>query len=161
MVFTISEGAPYVRFVMSYSGRLQVFSWNRDSSDWTILTAWPDYECSRYGYCGFSGYCDYTETTPTCKCLEGFEPVDRGEWNAGSFKQGCRRKKALQCGDGFLALAGMKVPDKFVRVRKKVLKECEAECRNNNSCVAYAYANMNSSMMLIQLGALCGLVISS
>ncbi|TKW34486.1 hypothetical protein SEVIR_2G310400v4 [Setaria viridis] len=147
MVFTVSDGAPHVRYVMSYSGRLEIFSWNRDSSNWTMLTAWPSHECSRYGYCGFSGYCDYTEATPTCQCLEGFEPVDAGEWSTGRFEQGCRRKKPLRCGDSFLALPGMQVPDKFVRIRKKVLSECEAECRNNCSCVAYAYANLNSSIM--------------
>nr|CAB3454133.1 unnamed protein product [Digitaria exilis] len=33
--------------------------------------------CSKYGYCGPSGYCDYTDATPSCKCLDGFEHVGK------------------------------------------------------------------------------------
>jgi hypothetical protein len=147
IIFTVFEGAPPMRFVMSYSGRLQLLSWNRNSSDdWTVHVTWPDSsECSRYAYCGPSGYCDYTEATPACKCLDGFQPTDEGEWSSGKFSQGCRRKDPLRCSDGFLAMPGMKVPDKFVRIRKRTLEECVAECSSNCSCLAYAYANLNSS----------------
>jgi hypothetical protein len=147
MVFTTSDGAPPIRIVMSYSGKLETSVWNRNSSEWTTLVVSPDYECSRYNYCGPSGYCDHSDATPTCKCLEGFEPVDREEWSSARFSRGCRRKEALRCGDGdgFLALTDMKVPDKFVRVGRKTFQECAAECSGNCSCVAYAYANLNAS----------------
>ncbi|TVU10336.1 hypothetical protein EJB05_43860, partial [Eragrostis curvula] len=150
MAFTVSDGAPHVRCVMSDSGRFEVLGSNGASSDWRLLMAWPTYECSRYGFCGASGYCDYTDATPTCKCLHGFEPMNLEEWNSGRFSQGCRRKEALRCGggddDGFLALPGVQVPDRFVRVKNKALVACAAECRGNCSCVAYAYANLNSSV---------------
>jgi hypothetical protein len=146
VVLTVSNGAPPMRGVMSYSGLLELQIWNRDSSDWIILTTWPSsFECSKYGFCGTSGYCDYTDATPTCKCLDGFEPVDKEEWRNARFSQGCQRKEALQCGDGFLALPDMKVPDNFVRIRSKTLLECHAECIANCSCVAYAYASLNGS----------------
>ncbi|OQU89883.1 hypothetical protein SORBI_3002G289300 [Sorghum bicolor] len=147
IVFTMSEGAPPMRAVMSYSGRMELLGWNRNlSDDWTVHITWPDSsECSRYAYCGPSGYCDYTEATPACKCLDGFQPTDEGEWSSGKFSQGCRRKDPLRCSDGFLAMPGMKVPDKFVRIRKRTLVECVAECSSNCSCLAYAYANLNSS----------------
>jgi len=147
IVFTMSEGAPPMRLVMSYSGRMQLLSWNRNSSDdWTVHITWPDSsECSRYAYCGPSGYCDYTEATPACKCLDGFQPTDEGEWSNSKFSQGCRRKEPLRCSDGFLAMPGMKVPDKFVRIGRKTLQECAAKCSGNFSCVAYAYVNLNGS----------------
>ncbi|TVU10325.1 hypothetical protein EJB05_43848, partial [Eragrostis curvula] len=146
-VFTLSNGAPPFRFVMSYSGRLETQVWNMDLSNWAVLGVTPANDCSRYGYCGASGYCDYTGTTPSCKCLDGFEPVDKGAWSSGRFLQGCRRKEALRCGDGFVALSGMKVPDKFVRIRNKTLEECAAECGGNCACVAYAYATLNGSIL--------------
>ncbi|CAL5082721.1 unnamed protein product [Urochloa decumbens] len=145
MVFTVSDGAPPLQYVMSYSGRFELRVWNKDSLEWAVLTMSPDVQCSRYGYCGLSGYCDYTDATPTCKCLDGFEPVDKEEWSNARFSQGCQRKEALRCNDGFLALPDMKVPDNFVRIGRKNLKECAAECSANCSCVAYAYANLNRS----------------
>nr|CAB3454167.1 unnamed protein product [Digitaria exilis] len=45
----------------------------------------------------------------------------------------------------FLALPDMKVPDNFVRIGRKTLQECAAECSANCSCVAYAYATLNGS----------------
>jgi hypothetical protein len=61
-------------------------SWNRNSSDdWTVHITWPDSsECSRYAYCGPSGYCDYTETAPACKCLDGFQLQTRENGAAAS-----------------------------------------------------------------------------
>ncbi|XP_039835226.1 G-type lectin S-receptor-like serine/threonine-protein kinase At1g11300 [Panicum virgatum] len=145
-IITVSDGAPHLRSVMSYSGRVEGHVWKRDSSEWAMLGVYPDYECSRYGYCGPSGYCDHTDAnSPTCKCFDGFEPVDKEEWNNGRFSQGCRRKEAFQCGDGFLALPDMKVPDKFERIGRKTFQECAAECSANRSCVAYAYATLNGS----------------
>ncbi|KAF8759336.1 hypothetical protein HU200_010377 [Digitaria exilis] len=140
VIFTVSDGAPPIRSVMSYSGKVESSVWNRNSSEWAILVVSPDVQCSRYGYCGLSGYCDYTDATPTCKCFDGFEPVDKEEWS-----NGCKRKEALQCSDGFLALPGMKVPDNFVPIGRRTLKECATECSGNCSCVAYTYSNFNGS----------------
>jgi hypothetical protein len=72
MAFTVNDGAPPVRAVMSYSGRVETRIWDRVSSDWAMVAVSPNYhECSRYSYCGPSGYCDHTDATPTCKCLRG------------------------------------------------------------------------------------------
>ncbi|KAL6601392.1 hypothetical protein ACP70R_044612 [Stipagrostis hirtigluma subsp. patula] len=149
MLFTVSDGAPRMRYVMSYSGELVLQSWSNASLRWDDIDVWPPYECSRYGHCGPFGYCDQTAAVPTCECLDGFEPTSGEEWSSGRFSRGCRRKEALRCGDGegdgFLALPAMKAPDRFVLVGNRSLDECAAECRRNCSCVAYAHAKLSSS----------------
>ncbi|TVU10303.1 hypothetical protein EJB05_43826, partial [Eragrostis curvula] len=150
MSFTVSDGSPPTRYVVTDAGRFQLLSWSRNASAWTALESWPSSSCSPYATCGAYGYCDLS-TGPaeaTCKCLDGFEPASREEWSGGVFSRGCRRTQALApCGgeDGFLPFRYMKVPDKFVFVGNKSSDECAAECSRNCSCVAYAFANLSSS----------------
>nr|CAB3457796.1 unnamed protein product [Digitaria exilis] len=146
MTYSLSAGAAYTRYVLTDTGGFELHTWNTSSSAWVFLWDWTSGPCSRYGYCGPNGYCDYSDLSSMCKCLDGFEPTSMEEWKSGRFSQGCRRKEALRCGDnGFVAVKGMKSPDKFVLVENRTLQECEAECTGNCSCVAYAYANLSNS----------------
>uniref|UniRef100_I1QR28 Receptor-like serine/threonine-protein kinase n=2 Tax=Oryza glaberrima TaxID=4538 RepID=I1QR28_ORYGL len=135
--FAVPAGAPHTRYALTYAGEYQLQRWSAASSAWSVLQEWPT-GCGRYGHCGANGYCDNTAApVPTCRCLAGFEPAASA---------GCRRTVAVRCGDGFLAVEGMKPPDKFVRVANvATLEACAAECSGNCSCVAYAYANLSSS----------------
>ncbi|KAF6991010.1 hypothetical protein CFC21_008146 [Triticum aestivum] len=148
--FTVSDGASPTRYVITSSGEFQVFSWNGTASAWATLDSWPGSSgCSRYGYCGAYGYCD--NMAAACRCLDGFEPVNAAEWSDGRFDQGCRRKEALPpCGvldgAGFLPMPSMKVPGKFLlEGGNRSAEECAARCATNCSCVAYAYADLQSS----------------
>ncbi|XP_062199407.1 G-type lectin S-receptor-like serine/threonine-protein kinase RKS1 [Phragmites australis] len=147
--FSVSDGAPPTRYVVTSTGKFQLLSWSSNASAWTTLLSWPSRACSPYGSCGPYGYCDHTEAAATCKCLDGFEPTSREEWSGGTFSLGCRRSQALApCGGGdeFLAMPNMKVPDKFVLLgNMNSGNECAAECLRNCSCVAYAYASLRSS----------------
>ncbi|RLN34057.1 hypothetical protein C2845_PM03G05630 [Panicum miliaceum] len=144
ITFSLSDGAAHTRYVLTDSGDYQLQTWNSSSSAW-ILLGWTRGGCASYGYCGLNGYCDLTELPSACKCLDGFEPTSLEDWRSGRFSQGCRRKEALRCSDGFLALPGISSPDKFVLVKNRSLHECAAECTRNCSCVAYAYANLSTS----------------
>ncbi|KAJ1290707.1 hypothetical protein BS78_02G266000 [Paspalum vaginatum] len=149
--FTVSDGAPPTRYVVTDAGKFQLLSWNRNASAWATLESWPSSPCSPYGSCGAYGYCDLTQAVATCKCLDGFEPESQAEWSGGVFSRGCLRSQALApCGgegdDAFLAMPNMKVPDKFVLLGNMSSgEECAAVCRRNCSCVAYAYADLRSS----------------
>ncbi|KAM0829056.1 hypothetical protein ACQ4PT_067120 [Festuca glaucescens] len=140
MAFTLSPGAPRTRYVMARSGMFELQS--STSSRWDTLGRWPPHECSRYDHCGAFGYCDNTAATPSCHCLDGFEPASPEEWRDGRFEQGCRRKEELRCGDGeedmFLAVPLMKAPDRCVVVENKGAAQCAAECAGNCSC-AYPF----------------------
>ncbi|CAL5010525.1 unnamed protein product [Urochloa decumbens] len=135
-----------IRMEISYSGKVNILSWNSNMSAWTALYTQPAHRCNGYAYCGPYGYCDNSGTAPTCKCIDGFEPKDDEDWINGRFLEGCHRKKALRCSgkDGFLTLPGMKIPDHFLLIRNKSFDECTVECLSNCSCVAYAYANMST-----------------
>ncbi|GJN41386.1 hypothetical protein PR202_gn00755 [Eleusine coracana subsp. coracana] len=142
----IDSFALLIRMKINYLGKVNILRWDRNMSVWEALYTEPAHECNEYAYCGPYGFCDNNGTSPTCRCLDGFEPKDDEGWLIGRFSQGCIRKKVLRCsgGDTFLNLPDMKIPDHFLHIRNRSFNECASECRINCSCMAYAYANMST-----------------
>lgn len=139
-IYTVSEGSPYTRIWLDYTGKMRTQSWNSNTSSWMLVFERPHSSCDLYAQCGPFGYCDSTGDVPTCRCPEGFEPID-----GVNYSRGCRRKEALRCGkeDSFVTLPAMKVPDKFLYLRNRSFDQCAAECSRNCSCVAYAYDTLS------------------
>ncbi|CAM0902477.1 unnamed protein product [Alopecurus aequalis] len=142
VTYTISDNSTLMRMTLDYTGKLQFLSWNSHRSSWALFAEHPSAPCELYASCGPFSYCDITQITPACQCLDGFEPVD-----GINFSKGCQRKQALKCGkqSHFVAMSGMKVPDKFLHIRTRSFDECVAECTRNCSCTAYAYSDMSSA----------------
>ncbi|KAG6516760.1 G-type lectin S-receptor-like serine/threonine-protein kinase B120 isoform X1 [Zingiber officinale] len=145
LTISVSDSSPYTRYTLNHSGQLQLLSWDSASKLWQTFASAP-IGCQVYGSCGQFAYCDANGTVPACRCLEGFEPRSKTAWSGGDHSGGCSRERALLCdeGDSFLRVAGMKLPDQFVRVRNKMnMSECRSECSTNCSCQAFAYADLN------------------
>ncbi|TVU16224.1 hypothetical protein EJB05_39776, partial [Eragrostis curvula] len=138
--FSVSAGSPYTRLSLDYTGKLSLLSWNSKASAWAVIYEHPGARCDLYASCGPFGHCDSTATVPACRCLDGFVPVD-----AGNFSRGCQRMEALTCEKRthFVTMPGMKVPDKFLHIRNRSFDQCAAECSAKCSCTAYAYANIS------------------
>ncbi|XP_039772123.1 S-locus-specific glycoprotein S13-like [Panicum virgatum] len=139
LMFSVSDGSPSMYVRVASMGRYEFTVWNRTAAAWAVLEAHPGAGCDRYAACGPFGYCDATEASPACKCLDGFGASPSG---------GCTRREPLQCGGGdyFATLPGVKTPAMPVFVRNRSFDGCTAECRGNCSCTAYAYTNLSTAI---------------
>ncbi|XP_071706278.1 G-type lectin S-receptor-like serine/threonine-protein kinase At4g27290 isoform X2 [Rutidosis leptorrhynchoides] len=126
-------------------GSMVRLNWINATQSWVVNLATAVDICTPYGVCGPFGHCNYNNY-PACSCLDGFEPRQPDEWNAGNWSGGCQRKKPLKCGDkdGFLRLSGVKLPDSrhsWYNVNMSLV-ECKKACTINCSCTAYANLDM-------------------
>ncbi|KAF8409440.1 hypothetical protein HHK36_005516 [Tetracentron sinense] len=143
--FSLKNKSLASRLLMNHSGQLQRYIWLETSHVWNLLWYLPKDQCDNYRECGAYGICDIN-ASPVCKCLKGFEPKNPVDWYLSGGSGGCIRKSEFDCQKsyGFLRLKGMKLPDasqSFVD-KSMTLKECEALCRNNCSCTAYANSDI-------------------
>ncbi|PON63869.1 S-locus glycoprotein [Parasponia andersonii] len=62
--------------------RLYSFSLNVNTN-WTAEWASSNDRCDPQGLCGLNGFCTLIDQEADCKCLPGFDFVDKGNWTAG------------------------------------------------------------------------------
>ncbi|RWR88153.1 receptor-like serine/threonine-protein kinase SD1-8 [Cinnamomum micranthum f. kanehirae] len=134
------------RLVLNRTGHIERYTWDLESNDgiWKLYWRAPTDQCDEYSKCGPYGICNVNSSS-VCGCVKGFEPKTPKEWSLGVTSAGCVRKAKLECtGDGFLKLTEMKLPDSLQAFvdSSKSLEECEIECLNSCSCVAYASADI-------------------
>ena len=136
------------RFVLGQSGLVQHFSWNGKDSSWNLLFTVQEDRCDNYGYCGSYGSCNVNNTL-YCECLRGFKPKSPQDWKLLDWLDGCVRNDPRICrnGEGFIKLTGLKLPDasQFSVNVSMSIKDCEAECLENCSCMAYAKLDISGS----------------
>ncbi|KAL2495253.1 Receptor-like serine/threonine-protein kinase SD1-8 [Forsythia ovata] len=98
--------------------------------------------CDRYISCGPYGIC-YADDLG-CRCLEGFVANLPNDWCGMDCGDGCRRNCALNCsnGDGFVKYKGHKLPDNFTVWRNLSPRDCEDNCLEECSCMAYTNINI-------------------
>ncbi|KAK8353760.1 hypothetical protein V6Z12_A05G179500 [Gossypium hirsutum] len=125
---------------------MQRFIWNHQDRRWAKIWSAPEEQCDYYGHCGPNSNCDETQVFDLeCSCLPGFEPQSLETWSLRDWSAGCVRKpnvSVCQHGEGFVKVAGVKIPDTAVANAdmRLGLKQCQHKCMRNCSCMAYATA---------------------
>lgn len=132
---------------MNESGSVQRLLLNEGSGEWGVMYSIPNDLCDVYAECGANGICKISRR-PICECLKGFVPKHQKEWEVLNWTGGCVRRIPLTCekGEGFLKVEGVKLPElvQFRLNESMSLKECEAECLKNCSCMAYANSDIKN-----------------
>nr|CAB3499123.1 unnamed protein product [Digitaria exilis] len=145
--YDLDSDTVLTRFVLNASGQIQRLMWIDMTQSWSLFWSYPLDECDGYRACGPYGVCS-VERSPICGCAPGFDPRFPAEWALRDGSGGCRRRTELNCtgGDGFAALANMKLPESAnATVDMSLgLDECRQACLKNCACRAYASANVSS-----------------
>ncbi|KAM0943905.1 putative protein kinase RLK-Pelle-DLSV family [Dioscorea sansibarensis] len=149
------------RYVMNFSGRIQLQLWSETALEWLILWSLPRPQCDVYNLCGDNAVCGEDSVPDTqCSCLKGFAqaPEALAEWNVSVSKLGCLvRKSNLQCSrkgdkngyltmpdtikDRFLWINDVKLPADPHHLKVGSAPECQSSCLNNCNCTAYEFTN--------------------
>ncbi|KAK8592312.1 hypothetical protein V6N13_062897 [Hibiscus sabdariffa] len=146
VTYGVTHTSFITRMVTNETGIQQRYTWNRDAQHWIGFWSAPEDQCDFYGHCGPNGYCNPVHLDVfECTCFPGFEPKSSQEWYIRDAAQGCMNKHGISTcrnREGFVKVSHVKVPDtSAAHVDMSMgLKQCEAECLRNCSCVAYASA---------------------
>nr|XP_043620123.1 G-type lectin S-receptor-like serine/threonine-protein kinase At4g27290 [Erigeron canadensis] len=139
------------RTVLNSSGQIENSVWVEEGKKWQLSLTLPRDLCDTYNICGAYGSCSVDTITQSCACLDEkrFVPRDEKRWNTADWSGGCVRRTSLDCvkgSEGFIKYSNVKLPDTentWFNMTMN-LKECEAKCLSNCSCMAYANPDSSS-----------------
>ncbi|KAF3433833.1 hypothetical protein FNV43_RR24936 [Rhamnella rubrinervis] len=158
VTFEYGRSFTFSRFVLNRQGQMALSYWSSEKEDWEFHGSDPvpsPTSCAVYGTCGVFGSCSNMYSAE-CRCLRGFEPRNKQEWNKGNWTSGCVRRTPLKCkrvnnsttsstgdkesgkDDRFMKQKAMKVPD-FMILSSAPRENCQDQCLKNCSCTAYAF----------------------
>ncbi|CAH8387855.1 unnamed protein product [Eruca vesicaria subsp. sativa] len=146
--YQITKPNVYSMLTLSPTGLLQRSTWVESLQSWKPLWYSPKDICNNYKQCGSYGYCN-SNASPVCNCIKGFGPRNEQVTDLRDDFDGCVRKTKLSCDggtDGFVRLKKMKLPDTRETVvdRGIGIKECEARCKKNCNCTAFANTDIRN-----------------
>ncbi|XP_013595379.1 PREDICTED: receptor-like serine/threonine-protein kinase SD1-8 isoform X2 [Brassica oleracea var. oleracea] len=140
----IANQSIYSRLTIIDVGYLHRSTLIPPSRGWSNFLYFPKDDCDAYKSCGPYAYCDLS-TSPRCNCFEGFDPMNRQQWDLGEGSDGCVRRTPLSCsGNRFLMLRKMKLPDAKMSIADRIidLKKCEERCLTDCNCTSFAAADV-------------------
>ncbi|KAG5244720.1 G-type lectin S-receptor serine/threonine-protein kinase [Salix suchowensis] len=140
------------RNVIGVSGQIQQQSWAEGPRAWFLFWSQPKTIGEVSGLCGGFGVFHENSSAYYCECLKGFKPLVRDDWS-----RGCARKSPLQCQntnssgeeDGFLKMSDLALPASSKTYQKVSAGRCRWDCKENCSCMAYAYNNNNGCSLWV------------
>ncbi|CAN0852604.1 G-type lectin S-receptor-like serine/threonine-protein kinase RKS1 [Linum grandiflorum] len=144
---TVANSTILLRVVIDHSGLFESMTWDEDDRQWQVFYSSPKQKCDFYGTCGPYAKCYASIVFPyECDCLPGYEPRYPRKWSLRDTSGGCVRKRAESssvcgAGEGFVRMEKVKIPDTSTAIWMDVGTDklkCEAECRKNCACSAYA-----------------------
>ncbi|KAK1421239.1 hypothetical protein QVD17_23424 [Tagetes erecta] len=145
--FNLVNNSLVSRLYLTPEGNIQHLRWINRTRNWDVFSTATSDNCAHYSFCGAYGVCSISNV-PACKCLEGFEPRRPDDWNLADWSSGCQRKKPLACehDDIFSSVEKVKLPNtnQSWYNQSMTLVECEAACRRNCSCNAYANSDISN-----------------
>uniref|UniRef100_A0A0A0LUE6 Bulb-type lectin domain-containing protein n=1 Tax=Cucumis sativus TaxID=3659 RepID=A0A0A0LUE6_CUCSA len=137
--YNIPTNDPY-KVVLDSSGSVIHSVWNQEENGWRTTYTFEGSGCNDYDLCGNFGLCS-SVLLASCGCLDGFK-----QKSAQNSSDGCVRKDDKICreGEGFRKISDVKWPDStWNLVKLKVgIKNCETECLNDCSCLAYGILSL-------------------
>lgn len=136
----------YTRAVMDSNGRIQYVARNIVSRKWEVIWSEPGNNCSLVSTCGNFASCE-TDTKHICRCLPGFEPKSKDEWDSGDYSHGCQRIteicfKESHLATDFLTII-MKVKKTSNTAQADHNQNCRTKCLESCKCQAYAEVTTN------------------
>ncbi|XP_048132224.1 G-type lectin S-receptor-like serine/threonine-protein kinase At1g61370 [Rhodamnia argentea] len=137
---------------ISPGGILALIKWDYGSKSWSTNWVARSNSCEVYGTCSTFGLCN-SLNSPICRCVKGFMPRSKEEWNSRNWTRGCIRETELNCQKNTSRSASMQVKkDVSVQMNRMKVPDsaeylsdigdgggCQSWCLNNCSCLAYSY----------------------
>ncbi|CAF2188787.1 putative serine/threonine-protein kinase receptor [Brassica napus] len=145
--FRMTNNSFYSRLTLSSTGYFERLTWAPSSVIWNVFWSSPaNPQCDMYRMCGPYSYCD-VNTSPSCNCIQGFDPRNLQQWALRISLRGCKRRTLLSCnGDGFTRMKNMKLPETTMAIVDRSIgeKECKKRCLTDCNCTAFANADIRN-----------------
>ncbi|XP_076881351.1 G-type lectin S-receptor-like serine/threonine-protein kinase At4g27290 isoform X1 [Bidens hawaiensis] len=143
--YSLDESSILSRTTLNSSGQLESWVWVENGTRWQLALSLPRDICDTYNICSGYASCSVDMIQQSCACLDEkrFVPRSQKSWERADWSGGCVRRTPLDCkngSEGFIKYSNIKLPDTentWFNMSMN-LKDCQAKCLKNCSCMAYA-----------------------
>ncbi|KAK1439557.1 hypothetical protein QVD17_05377 [Tagetes erecta] len=143
--YVLDDSSILTRTTLNSSGQLESWVWVENGKKWQLALSLPRDICDSYDICSTYASCSVNMIQQSCACLDTkrFVPRNQQSWERADWSGGCVRRTPLDCkngSEGFVKYSNIRLPDTehtWFNMSMN-LKDCEAKCLKNCTCMAYA-----------------------